>query len=72
MAVAIQTPLSTHMAELLSDALLHAPRAVGDVIRFRRTRKALAALDNKTLADLGLARSEIDRAAHEAVYGTRL
>ena len=38
---------------------------------YRATLKELGKLDDRTLADLGIARSGIRAKAHEAVYGTR-
>lgn len=53
----------------LAGNIYHLMQRVEDRRNYRRTVGELASLSSEQLADLGLHRSEIKRAAREAVYG---
>ncbi|MCZ0813364.1 DUF1127 domain-containing protein [Roseovarius sp. EGI FJ00037] len=54
-----------------SAALHHMMLRFADYRIYRTTLNELRKLDDRTLADLGIARSGIRAKAHEVVYGTR-
>lgn len=46
-------------------------RRFGAYMAYRRTVRELSALNGRDLADLGLHHSEIQRVAHDSIYGAR-
>lgn len=61
----------TELRLSLSTSIYHMIQRFEDYREYRRTIAALRDLSSAQLADLGLHRSGIIGAAHEAVYGTR-
>lgn len=60
---------SSSLALDLSAAVHHLVQRLADYRAYRSTLAELRALDDRSLADLGIHRSEIHRVAREAIYG---
>lgn len=59
------------ISEELRRIINAAMRRIADYRAYRRTIRELSHLSAHDLADLGLHYSEIERVAHESVYGAR-